>query len=674
MESLAETLKAKDPVSLMALGRALKGRKADDPQVLDSYRAIGNLLIAKGEPLLAFGVIDDGLKSFPSDNRLRQLLGLALARSGAAGLAHNVLDALYKEELRSIPGASADDRAGREETLSILGRVYKDFGNESWPENPADANRHWEASLQLYLAAYSLRMNYYPGINAAAVATLLGRHDIAKHLASEVYKQGLGVLDSVHAGHAHDDHYWLNATLGEACLINKNLEQAEIWYSQAAQIGREHHAFGNMGATLRQIKSLLGFLAFSPSVASQLFPMPRVGICAGHMIDQAGRTPPRFPESLVPRVSEEIGAWLTREQIQIGFSSGACGADLLFLDALVERGGEGHMILPFDSAIFCETSVAFGGRHWVDRYKRIHERCVVQTISERPLKFGEVAYDHANQIIHGLGIMHSQRLSTELRRLVVWNGQAGDGVGGTSDVVHQWSRLSQPIDVLEVPHVRPARPLEQVIATATPHSSTRTEARIDGAHGFGSRVVAVLFADVVSFSKMSEDAMPVFVREFLQSVAELLDEAEISTIKRNTWGDGLFLAFEGVGDAGRFALDLRDRIRITSWAEKGLPKNLGLRTALHAGPVYLCTDPVTRLPNCIGTQVSHAARIEPITPENEVYASESFAALVVAEGITNFVCRYVGHIPLAKDHGVHATYHVTRSTNPGAPVLSPAST
>jgi hypothetical protein len=223
----------------------------------------------------------------------------------------------------------------------------------------------------------------------------------------EVYKQGLGLLDSVHAGQAQADHYWLSATLGEACLINNALEQAEVWYSQALQIGREHRAFGNMGATLRQIKSLLTFLSLSPSVADQLFPMPRVGIGAGHMIDKADRSQPRFPESLVPRVSEEIGAWLTREEIQIGFSSGACGADLLFLEALLERGGEAHMILPFDSASFCESSVAFGGQHWVERYQRIQERCVVQTISERPLKFGEVAYEHANRIIHGLAIMHS---------------------------------------------------------------------------------------------------------------------------------------------------------------------------------------------------------------------------------------------------------------------------
>ena len=286
---------------------------------------------------------------------------------------------------------------------------------------------------------------------------------------------------------------------------------------------------------------------------------------------------------------------------------------------------------------------------------------MVQTLSERPLKFGEVAYDHANQILNGLAIMHAERLSTDLRRLVVWNGQAGDGPGGTSDVVFHWQRFSQPIDVLEVPDVRPARPLDQVGWTIPPLVSSRSQARNDKLQGFGTRVVAVLFADVVSFSKMNEDELPVFVDEFLTVVADVLDQSRITVLQRNTWGDGLLLVFEGIRDAGLVALDLTEGVRTIEWKEKGLPEDFGLRTALHAGPVYLCTDPVTRLPNCIGTLVSHTARIEPITPANEVYASEAFAALTVAQGITEFACRYVGHLPLARSHGVYATYRVTRS-------------
>jgi len=41
--------------------------------------------------------------------------------------------------------------------------------------------------------------------------------------------------------------------------------------------------------------------------------------------------------------------------------------------------------------------------------------------------------------------------------------------------------------------------------------------------------------------------------------------------------------------------------------------------------VYECKDPVTSTRAFIGTHVSRAARIEPVTPPGEVYASESVA-------------------------------------------------
>ena len=466
MEDLENELAKKDLASLISFGRDLKRKDPANPDVLRSYRAIGTVLIDRAEPLLAFPLIDQALGTFPKDDRLRQLLGLAFARSGASTAAHRVLDGLYQEELDRAPETSTQAVIGREETLSMLARVFKDFGLESWPVHRAAAIRHWEKSLQLYSAAYSLRMNYFPGINAAAVATMLGRHDAAKHIADDVRKQTFGLLDCIHAGQATGDLYWINATLGEAFLIAKDLPQAENCYAEATKIGLAGRVFGKMGSTARQLKFLLPFLDFDASVADQLFPMPRVGICAGHMVDLPGRAPARFPESAVPRVSEEIRAWLEREDIRIGFSSGACGADLLFLEALLEKGGEAHMILPFEQEAFCQTSVAVGGANWVKCYERVLDRSMVKTISERPLKLGEVAYDHANQIIHGLAILHADRLSASLRRLAVWNGEEAAGLGGTGDVVYYWHRLAQPIDVLEVPDVQPARPLEQVVLAA----------------------------------------------------------------------------------------------------------------------------------------------------------------------------------------------------------------
>jgi hypothetical protein len=86
-----------------------------------------------------------------------------------------------------------------------------------------------------------------------------------------------------------------------------------------------------------------------------------------------------------------------------------------------------------------------------------------------------------------------------------------------------------------------------------------------------------------------------------------------------------------------------------------------MRLALHAGPVYLYTNPITRQSEALGTHMLRAARIEPITPTGSVYASLEFAAQAEVEGVQGFLCHYVGQTPLAKGYGEMPIYRVIRS-------------
>jgi class 3 adenylate cyclase len=177
---------------------------------------------------------------------------------------------------------------------------------------------------------------------------------------------------------------------------------------------------------------------------------------------------------------------------------------------------------------------------------------------------------------------------------------------------------------------------------------------------FQSRIVAILFADAVGFSKMTEPQVPLFVEHFLGAIATLTKKFGRSVIASNTWGDGLYFVFDDVGRAADFALKLAEFTIATNWARKGLPPELSLRIALHGGPVYEFVDPITGLRTFSGTHVSRAARIEPITPSGQVYASEAFAALAAAERSQDFSCDYVGQTPMAKGYGTFPVYHVRR--------------
>jgi class 3 adenylate cyclase len=177
------------------------------------------------------------------------------------------------------------------------------------------------------------------------------------------------------------------------------------------------------------------------------------------------------------------------------------------------------------------------------------------------------------------------------------------------------------------------------------------------------RIGGILFADVVGFSDLSDTQVVRFYVEFLGIVARLLDAPRRPPIARNTWGDGLYLVFPQVRDAGVFALDLCNQVARTSWAAAELPE-MSVRVGLHAGPLFEFVDRVTGQLSFSGRHATRAARIEPVTPPGTVYASREFAALAAAYRVKEFVCEPVGGLRLAKAAGVAPLFTVRRSVNP----------
>jgi class 3 adenylate cyclase len=90
------------------------------------------------------------------------------------------------------------------------------------------------------------------------------------------------------------------------------------------------------------------------------------------------------------------------------------------------------------------------------------------------------------------------------------------------------------------------------------------------------------------------------------------------------------MVFRNAADAGALrarALRRDERLDRAQW---GLPLTFNLRVALHCGPVHCANDPITGSPLYTGPHTSRAARIEPITPPGQVYASSAFAAVAAA--------------------------------------------
>jgi class 3 adenylate cyclase len=610
------------------------------------FRRLGERVLAQGEPLLAYDVVSAGLEIWPKDVRLRQLQSLALSRSGATLRANDILENLRREKETG------------EETLGMLGRTYKDLAATAKTRN--QRKEFLKRAAETYTQAYEATGGYWTGINAATMNLLIGKAEQAQKLARKVRDEC-----SEEIAERSGDQYWELAALGEASLILRDQSQAGEWYARAAETGKKR--FGDLHSSRRNARLILQHWNEDQAWIEQYLRIPCVLVFVGHMIDGPDRTTPRFPSELESAVAKEIQRKIDTLKPGFGFASAACGSDILFLEAMIDAGAEVSVVLPYNEEDFVRDSVdIIPNSNWRGRFERVLTRSTrVITASTQRIGTGGTSYEFCSQLLLGLAAIRCRQLDSTLIPLAVWDEKPGDGPGGTASVVENWRKLGYESEISNLKKIyrrsgpvsvgRQRRPLQKSRTTGSRIARTSEES-------LASRVVAILFADAVGFSKLTEAEVPRFVQHFLGAIAQLSNRFADSIMAKNTWGDGLYFVFSDIDHAGNFALQLADLVTKQNWEEKGLPQGLNLRIALHAGPVYEFEDPVTGNRNYSGAHVSRAARIEPIAPPSQVYASEAFAALSAAQRTQDFTCDYVGQTPMAKGYGTLPMYHVRRTS------------
>lgn len=616
------------------------------PEDPESCVILAEGFIKEGLPLMAVDVVGWARKLAPQHRRLRQLQGLALVRIGATAMANGVLRLLHAD--------GADD----EETLGLLARTHKDLGVQA--TDPEQRARELCAARDLYERAYRGTGGHWTGINAATLSLLLGETERARTLAGEVTQRctaGLATLPQ-----SDPDVYWLLATLGEAALVRGGNAQALEWYQRA--VAASNGRWGDVGSTRRQARLILQHLGAGGEAIEQCLRLPCVVLFAGHMMDRADRPSPRFPAGAETAVKAAIRDRLREMHAGFGYSSAACGSDMLFQEAVQELGGETHVVLPYQDELFIEDSVLMDGdSSWVDRFLAVKQAAAQHLVaSPHRLTWGGVTYEYANLLLMGRAAMHADLLQTDLRLLAVWDGREGDGRGGTATMVSRWRKLGHAVEIIDIREIV-ASNRAIVMRTAPGIVAASPSTSAPAAPGAVPEVKAMLFADLVHFGRLSEEQIMTFCGTVLGDIARLAARPDIAPRVSHTWGDALFCVFDTVQQAGGYALALQELMKSSGavWAGLGLPPDLAMRTALHAGPVFPWQDPVTGGITYIGAHVNLASRIEPVTPRGEVYATWSFAALARVENATGFTCDYAGEIDCEKLDGPMATYRVRRT-------------
>jgi class 3 adenylate cyclase len=592
----------------------------------------------QGEPILAYNAAQSGLMRWPTHVRLRQLQALALARSGDVERANQLLAQL------------ADEGQGDAETLGMLARTHKDLALAAADDKTR--KQHLQAGFGLYLRAFEDARDrrdgdadaYYAGINAATMAVLNGEVERARAIADAVR----GICERANPGDdGASSRYWREATLGEAALILGDAGAAERHYRRSAELAARR--FGDVSSTRRQLRLLLSHLPPLDADLEDALRIPPVLAFTGHMIDGPDSRAPRFPAAIEEAVREAVGQHLAALQPTAVYGSAACGADILCLEAARALGCETHIVLPFPAAEFRRSSVDFAGGNWGERFEQALAAADSVTIASDHRASGSAAtFEYANLIITGMGALRAEALDTGLRGLAVWDPRVKAIAGGAASVVAHWERQGLTVDHVD-PHAfhgSRAAPPARASEPSEPGGVIRHEMR------------ALLFADAVGYSQLSEDQIAGFITGFLEAVAGLNRRTGHPCEQVETSGDGLYMVFRTAFDAGRYALELSTLVREFDRKAWTLPPNFDLRIALHCGPVHCTRDPITGRNLYTGSHTNRAARIEPITPPGQVYASSAFAAVAAATGARGLSMRYVGRIPLAKGYGTLGVYCV----------------
>jgi tetratricopeptide (TPR) repeat protein len=437
----------------------------------EALRIAGKALIDLNRPLYALSILEKARKLEPDDVKARQLEGMALGRAKRYAEARDALRALSEKHKDG-------------ETLGLLARTWKDEWTLAWeshPQRQADpraAARDTAATLHNAAVAYyeafrTAPANSYPGINALTLGRLW-EHVTGRKCKLPLDTVAEGVRWTASVANDLSKDYWSLATRAEMSLVSNEKEAALEDYAEAAALAvadRDRFALdsssqqldflGTLGFQLeivteaaeiidRAEKQLKAMIGGKPATAE-----PRhVVVFSGHMIDDPAvrgpgkQKPERFPPRMIDAAAKAIRSRLDALETgpgDVALCSGASGGDLLFAEACLERGMRLELRLARTEAKFLQESVTFADpdHRWERSFERVKQHAAtslfVMPDELGPAPEGVSVHDRCNR-----WILYSA-LSMGLRRtsfITLWNGESGDGPGGTQHMVELVSDLT----------------------------------------------------------------------------------------------------------------------------------------------------------------------------------------------------------------------------------------
>jgi hypothetical protein len=392
------------------------------------------------------------------------------------------------QALERVVSAKRADQCERAEAMALLARNTKERWRRAWMSIEDLTDRRVRAlrspdmleAYTRYSTAYRFDLNhYYSGLNALGLLTVglslakdmpeiyaafydsdaeaaaqLERYAVERmELAAAV---GLS-LDAAEMQNRLDrtDDRWLNASMADLSFLTSTRTGRVRYLYERAVASANPFEIESMRNQL-ELFSRLDVLAENVEAALQAFPPPiehngssafdTVIVFTGHMIDAPGRPAPRFPTDCVPIAKQAIRQAVAEEIARakngrvVGIAGGSCGGDLLFHESCAELNVPTELYLPVPPNVYRTESVRPGGDDWVSRFDALlkqRERVPVlgnpdelpPWLASRP---GYAAWQRANLWLLSEALAKD---APSLQVIALWDGEAGDGPGGTEHLM-----------------------------------------------------------------------------------------------------------------------------------------------------------------------------------------------------------------------------------------------
>jgi len=416
----------------------------------------------------------------------------------ALGTIYQRLDELTESNiaLQRVLNAMTTTEKERAEAHSLIGSNSKGKWKAEWIDQPVDQRQptalrspHLEQSYEEYKKGFIEDLDhFYSGINALGMLTIMV--EMATTL-PEIWKEGFvddedaerqftgkedelanlrgSVRLSLEAAksrmeRAGEADMWFDITLADfACLTSNRPPFVANQYRKALADAQDFE----IDAVRRQLSiyEQLGILTSNVTEALEAIPSPDVSeekpphvlLFTGHRIDPPRRKKPRFPADKEDAARLAIKDAVEKELARvggkvIGIAGGASGGDILFHEVCFQLSIPTTLYLAMPRDEYVAASVQDGGPQWVDRFDELYQRLPRRELgrSKELPRWLQSKDDYTVWQRNNIWMLYNAMAcgSRHVTLVALWDGKAGDGPGGTKDMVNKADESSAKAIVL----------------------------------------------------------------------------------------------------------------------------------------------------------------------------------------------------------------------------------